>query len=124
MLLYWTHLGDLSYTMLVSQRDLKLICYITRTQKKEWIWKRKGQFEYDKVAEVNITTLNNNPLCFESFQVYDYNDLGILNRGSSFEPTRSIVVTWVNLNQIEVMVEIYSKSLVRAIGKVLLIKFS
>ena len=31
---------------------------------------------------------------------------------------------WVNISQNELMVEIYSKSLVRAIGKVLLIKFS
>ena len=35
----------------------------------------------------------------------------------------SMVVIWVNLFQIELMVEIYSKSLVRAIGKVLLVKF-
>ena len=38
---------------------------------------------------------------------------------------RSIVVIWVNRFQTELMAEkIYSKSLVRAIGKVLLIKFS
>ena len=40
------------------------------------------------------------------------------------DPTRSIVVIWVKYLQTELMVEIYSKSLVRAIGKVLLVKFS
>ena len=40
------------------------------------------------------------------------------------EPTRSIVVIWVNKFQTELMVEIYFKSLVRAIGKVLLMKLS
>ena len=38
--------------------------------------------------------------------------------------TRSIVVIWVKFFQTELMVESYSKSLVRAIGKVLLVKFS
>ena len=40
------------------------------------------------------------------------------------DPTRSIVVIWVKFFQTELMVEICSKSLVRAIGKVLIIKFS
>ena len=40
------------------------------------------------------------------------------------EPTRSIEVIWVHFFQTELMVEIYSKSLVRAIGKLLLMKFS
>ena len=35
-----------------------------------------------------------------------------------------IVVIWVKILQTALMVEIYSKSLVRAIGKVLLMKFS
>ena len=39
-------------------------------------------------------------------------------------PTCIIVVIWVNFFQIEIMVEIYSKGLVRAIVKVLLMKFS
>ena len=38
--------------------------------------------------------------------------------------TRSIVVIWVKHVQTELMSEIYSKSPVRAIGKVLLMKFS
>ena len=40
------------------------------------------------------------------------------------DPTRSIVVIWVKNFQTEIMVEIYSKRLVRAIGKVLHMKFS
>ena len=40
------------------------------------------------------------------------------------DPTHSIVVIWVNFFQTELMVVICSKSLVRAIGKVLLMKFS
>ena len=40
------------------------------------------------------------------------------------KPTCSIVVIWVKILQNELMVEIYFKSLVRAIGKVLLVKFS
>ena len=40
------------------------------------------------------------------------------------DTTRRIVVIQVNIFQNELMVEIYSKSLVRATGKVLLIKFS
>ena len=41
------------------------------------------------------------------------------------DPTRIIMVMWVvNIFQIELMVEIYSKVLVRAVGIVLLIKFS
>ena len=40
------------------------------------------------------------------------------------EPTRSIVVIWVNIFQTELMAKIYSKSPVRAIGKVLLTEFS
>ena len=40
------------------------------------------------------------------------------------DPTRSIVVIRVNFFQTELMVEICSKSLVRAIGKILLIIFS
>ena len=40
------------------------------------------------------------------------------------EPTHIIVVIWVQNVQTELMVEIYSKSLVRAIGKVLLMKLS
>ena len=39
------------------------------------------------------------------------------------DTTRSIVVIWVNIFQTELMIEIYSKSQVRAIGKVVLIKF-
>ena len=38
--------------------------------------------------------------------------------------TQHIVLIWVNIFQTELMVEIYSKSLVRAISKVLLVKFS
>ena len=40
------------------------------------------------------------------------------------DPTCSIVVIWVNIFQTELMVKICAKSLVRAIDKVLLIKFS
>ena len=40
------------------------------------------------------------------------------------EPTRSVVVIWVSFFQTELMDEIYSKSLVRANGEVLLMKFS
>ena len=40
------------------------------------------------------------------------------------DPTRSIVVIWVIFFQTELMVEIYNKSLVRAIGKVVLMTFS
>ena len=40
------------------------------------------------------------------------------------DPTRSIVVIWVNFFQAELMVEICSKSLVEAFGKVLLLRFS
>ena len=40
------------------------------------------------------------------------------------DPTSSIAVIWVNFFQTELMVEIYPKSLVRASGKVLLMKFS
>ena len=40
------------------------------------------------------------------------------------DPTSSIVVIRVNFFQTELMVEICSESLVRAIGKVLLMKFS
>ena len=40
------------------------------------------------------------------------------------EPTCNIVVMWVKIFQTELMPEIYSKSPVRAIGKVLLVKFS
>ena len=39
------------------------------------------------------------------------------------DTTRSTVVIWVKKNQNELMVEIYSKGLVRAIGKVLRMKF-
>ena len=46
------------------------------------------------------------------------------NSYSQSDPTRSIVVIWVNNFQTELMVEIYSKSLVRAIGKVSLVTFS
>ena len=55
---------------------------------------------------------------------------GALDGGSSMSPvdfkvTQHSVFTWVNFFQIELMVEICSKSLVRAIDKVvLLIKFS
>ena len=42
----------------------------------------------------------------------------------SREPTPSIVVIWVKKCQTEFMPEIHSKSTVRAIGKVLLVKFS
>ena len=35
-----------------------------------------------------------------------------------------IVVIWIKVFQTELMVKMYSKSLVRAIGKVLLMKFS
>ena len=41
-----------------------------------------------------------------------------------WEPARSIVVIWVKHFQTGLMVEIYSKSLVRAIAKVLLMKLS
>ena len=37
------------------------------------------------------------------------------------EPTRIIMVIWVKKIQTEIMIEILSKSLARAIGKVLLI---
>ena len=40
------------------------------------------------------------------------------------DPTRSKVVIWVFFFQTELRVKIYSKSLFRAIGKVLLVKFS
>ena len=40
------------------------------------------------------------------------------------EPTRSIVIIQVKTFKTELMVDIYSKSLVRAIGIVLLMKFS
>ena len=40
------------------------------------------------------------------------------------EPTNSIVVIWVKFFQSDLMVEICCKSLVRAVGKVLFIKFS
>ena len=40
------------------------------------------------------------------------------------EPTRSIVVIWVKDSQIESMAEIYSKSPVRAIGTVVLMRIS
>ena len=40
------------------------------------------------------------------------------------DPTRGIVVIRVKNVQTEIMVEIYSKSLAVAIGKVLLLKFS
>ena len=40
------------------------------------------------------------------------------------DPTRRIVVMRVNFFQTELMVETCSESLVRAIGKVLLMKFS
>ena len=40
------------------------------------------------------------------------------------DPTRSIVVIWVKIIQTELKVEIYSKCLVRAIGKVLHVKLS
>ena len=39
-------------------------------------------------------------------------------------PARSIVIIWVKFVQTDLMVEIYSKSLVRSIGKVLLMEFS
>ena len=42
----------------------------------------------------------------------------------TLSPTRSIVVIWVKFFQTELMVKICSKSLVRAMGKVLTIKFS
>ena len=40
------------------------------------------------------------------------------------DTTCSIVAVWVDIFQNELMLEIYSKSLVRAISKVLLMKFS
>ena len=40
------------------------------------------------------------------------------------EPTHSIVVIWVKNFQTELVMEIYFKSLVRAIGEVLLMKLS
>ena len=40
------------------------------------------------------------------------------------EPKRSIVVIWIKKLQTELMVEIYSKSLVRAIGKIFHMKLS
>ena len=42
----------------------------------------------------------------------------------SSDPTHSIAVIWVHFLQTELIVEIYSKGLVRAIGKVLLMKFN
>ena len=48
---------------------------------------------------------------------------GTVESGSS-DPTCSIMVIWVNIFQTELVAEIYSMSLVRAIGKVLLMKFS
>ena len=47
-----------------------------------------------------------------------------INQSLYSDPTRSIVIIWVNFFQTELMVEIYSKGLVRAIGKVLLMKLS
>ena len=47
-----------------------------------------------------------------------------LNTISLRDTKRSIVVRQSNLFHTELMVEIYSKSLIRAIGEVLLIKFS
>ena len=47
--------------------------------------------------------------------------LSLLVKGRDI--TCSIVVIRVNIFQNELMVEIYSKSLIRAIGKVLLMKF-
>ena len=46
------------------------------------------------------------------------------NNRQSLKVTRSIVVIWDNFFQTELRVEICPKSLVRAIGKVLLIKLS
>ena len=46
-----------------------------------------------------------------------------MESGSS-DPTCSIMVIGVNIFQTELVAEIYSMSLVRAIGKVLLMKFS
>ena len=43
---------------------------------------------------------------------------------SKREPTRSIVVIWVKKIKTEIIIEIGLKSLVRAIGKVLLMKSS
>ena len=45
------------------------------------------------------------------------------NQKDLSDPTLGIVVIWVKTVQAELMVEIYSKSLVRAIGKVLIMKF-
>ena len=55
--------------------------------------------------------------------------LVLVGRGGGVIPmfhdtTHSTVVIWVNFFQTELMFEIYSKGLVRAIGKVLLMKFS
>ena len=58
--------------------------------------------------------------CYMSFSL-DFPD--VPSRFES-EPTCSIVVICIQDFQIGLMVEIYSKSLVRAIGKVLLMKFS
>ena len=43
---------------------------------------------------------------------------------SGREPTRILMVIWVKILQTELTVEIYSKSQVRAIGKVVLMKLS
>ena len=61
--------------------------------------------------------------CKETFCNRDCN-ITVNSTLTDSEPTRSIVVIWVINFQTELVVEIYSKSLVRAIGKVLLMKFS
>ena len=62
---------------------------------------------------IHYTILKTVPLAFPGLKGYKFSD-----------PTRSIVVIRVNFFQAELMVEICSKSLVRAIGKVLLMKLS
>ena len=53
-----------------------------------------------------------------------YHKLVFSSPGFPSDPTRNIVVIWVKIFQTELKVEICSKSLVRAIDEVLLIKFS
>ena len=53
-----------------------------------------------------------------------YKFLGCFWSGGSSDPTRSIVVIMAIYFQTELMVEICSESLVRVIGKVLLMKCS
>ena len=69
-----------------------------------------------------ISVFNCDNAMFTSFELLEYAQCVII-------PPRvlkdsSIVVIWFNFFQNELMVKIYSKSLPRAIGKVLRMKFS